>query len=164
VITDHRRAVLSLDLPRAAAFCDAAYQERYSDGTVFTLHDLEKLATYAGAMEKSDDLLVVMENALLLQGKKLSDDQREKVSALARSKDAAEVIAQVRENFRKLRQDGERIAATIKVVNITFPDKNSAKADMLVKDPASGKDVRLSCQLVKKSGKWLMKTVECSNQ
>lgn len=161
VLIEHRKALLTLDPARAVTFCDETYQERYSDGTALTLQDLEKVALYAGLMEKSDDLLIVMENALLLQGKKLSDTQREKITALAKSKEAAEVIRQVRENFRKLRQDGVRTAATVKVVKISFSDKNSAQADMLVKDPKSGKDVHLHYQLVKKSDKWLVKLVEC---
>ena len=160
VVTNHRKAALMLDLKKALSFCDSKYQELYGSGAAMDFAGVEKMATYMELMEKSDDLLVVMENALLLQGKSLSDIQRQKIADLVKKGEAPEIIAKVRENFRKLRNDGEKIAAGIKVTRITLK-KDEAIAEIVTGDGTKPEKVFVNVYfLVKKSDKWLIRKVE----
>ena len=154
-VTGHRQALLCADLQKMLTFCDKSYRELDGNGQSRTYADLVKLAGYFHLMRTSDDLEVVMENALLLQDSVMSDFQRQQIRSLKNTPEARTILTTIRTNYGQIADRGRELAAHIRVSGVRI-NGDRAVAVLLLTDPVSCNTYRTDYQLVKKNNKWLV--------
>ncbi|MBR7121342.1 MAG: hypothetical protein IKC94_03770 [Lentisphaeria bacterium] len=158
-VTGHRSALLSTDFKALLAHCSSDYRETDGNSRSRSYEELEKLAGYFQLMQSSDDLEVVMENALLLQGSSMSDFQRQQIISEKNSARGKELLTMLRTNFAKLAAQGRELAAHIRVSAVRI-NGDRATAVLYLTDPLSRNTYRCDYQLVKHDGKWLVSSTE----
>ncbi|MBE6374903.1 MAG: hypothetical protein E7050_00400 [Lentisphaerae bacterium] len=155
-VTAFRTAQLTLDFRKMMEFCSKNYSEPGRSGIPITLNDLKKIIGYCDKMLTSDDLEVIMENALLIQGQQLSSKQKEELAQLKKSGKDKIIAAGVKKNFAAIADAGKK--AVVTVSNISA-DAQSAAADIITKT-ADGKIYHSRCFLIFSNGKWLVNKLE----
>ena len=158
-VAGHRRALLGFDLNELLTFCAPSYRENDGNGVSRTYADMVKLAGYFHLMRTSDDLEVVMENALLLQEKAMSDYQRQQVRLLKGTDRGREILTMLRTNYERIAAQGRELAANIRVSAVRV-NGNRAEATLYLTDPISRNTYRTDYQLVKSGNKWLVVKAE----
>lgn len=112
-------------------------------------------------MLKTDDLEVFMENALLMKGEKLSDEQRQQIRGIKNTDEGKKYLQQGKQQIEQLKKvfaDGLK-KLVFKGCKITG---NSAVVDAEMASSQSDKIFNIQYTLVKSNGKWLISAMSVS--
>lgn len=149
-------AQLSTDIRKMLEFCSEEYCEPGRSGITITLADLKKIVGYYDRMRSSDDLEVILENALLIQGQQLSAAQKEEIAKIKKSGRDKTIVSGIKKNFAVIAETGKQAVVTIAKID---SDGQNAIAEVSIKAP-DGKVYRRRCFLVLRKGKWLISKYE----
>ncbi|MBE6356205.1 MAG: hypothetical protein E7058_03730 [Lentisphaerae bacterium] len=157
LIFTHRSAVLSADLTKMLSICSKDYCEISYDGKKRSYDDLLKMVKYFSLMRNSNDIEVVMENALLIQGLTISDQLREKASSIKNTSQAQQTVNEIRNAFDRITAKSSEAVKFITVRDIVIKD-GQASAISEINDPASDKKYPVKYQLILHRNQWLIRS------
>ena len=158
-LTEHRTAVLTLDLKKMLTLCSKNYRETTRDGRLLTYGDFLKIAKAFDLLRSSDDLETVMENAMIIQNEKLNDRRKEYISSLKKTAKARETIENMRKKLDELTAAGGAAAQYIRVSDIRI-DGEKAFAVCELQLPDDPEPYRCCYELILHRGQWLIQQVK----
>lgn len=158
-VTEYRLAALGFDFEKALSFCTADYVEYSADGTRRTVRDIQNMMQAYRTLESSNDLEVVLECAMILQGSSLTAAQRQQVRSVKGTPREAQALAAVKQQLTALRTQMRNLRPSLmnmlKISAVTI-NGNEAVAIQEFIEPGTGKKHVTRYKLRKNGDRWLI--------
>ena len=158
-ITEFRLSVLSFDFEKAITYCTADYVEFSPDGKHRTIADLRQMMQAYRTMESSNDLEVVLECALKLQGTVMTDAQRQQIRAVKGTSREAQALAAIKQQLSALRTQMVNMRSVVinmlKIRDVRINGSDATATQEFI-EPGTGKKYITYYKLRKVNGRWLI--------
>jgi hypothetical protein len=158
-VTEYRLAAMGFDFEKALSLCTPDYVEYSADGTRRTVKDLQNMMQAFRTLESSNDLEVVLECAMKLQGATLSAAQRQQIRSVKGTPREAQALAAVKQQLTALRTQMRNLRPSLmnmlKIGAVTV-NGNEATAIQEFTEPGTGKKHVTRYKLRKSGNRWMI--------
>ena len=154
----YREAASQFDFAKTLAICSPDYEETTTAGTKLTYADLQEVGKSFEIIRNSNDLETLLVAAMKLQGQTMPAEQLKQIRAMKGTEQEKALIAGIRQQLNAMSLQAKALIANLQIIDCKISG-SSAAAAQLVADPFSGKTIRTEYTLVKKDGKWLIRSI-----